>query len=72
MGHRHCVFQSIAAFAGPDDNYGESAGWRFLCLDLNRTLPWAGAPPHFFELIGFCVAQTDQLMKRSCSLSAAS
>src|SRR5258708_13267669 len=41
MGNRHSVFQSIAALAWPDDNHGESAGWRFLRRDLDRALPRA-------------------------------
>jgi hypothetical protein len=43
VGHRHSVFQSIAALAWPDDNHGEGAGWRFLRRDLDRTLPGACA-----------------------------
>src|SRR5262245_36306375 len=43
MGHRHRVLQSIAALARSDDNNGKSAGWRFLCRDMDRTLPRARA-----------------------------
>src|SRR5262245_25190469 len=43
VGHRHSVFQSIAALAWPDDNHRERAGWRLLRRDLYRALAGACA-----------------------------